>query len=71
LTIGKGSPLAGKKLSTSTKRDLLPSALSVVVIERGEEHEIPTGDTMIKMGDVLTFFSANRVSDELIDKLVG
>ena len=71
LTVGKGSPLAGKKLATSVQRNLLPSALSVVVVERGEEHEIPTGDTMIKIGDVLTFFSADRVSDELIDKLVG
>lgn len=71
LTIGKGSPLVGKKLATTTKRSLFPSTLSIVVIERGGKNEIPTGDTTIKTGDVLTFFSADRVSDELIDKLVG
>jgi trk system potassium uptake protein TrkA len=71
LTVNDTSPLEGKTLATSGKRGLIPPTLLPVGLERGEKHEIPSGTTTIEVGDVLTFFSLNRVSDELVAKLIG
>jgi trk system potassium uptake protein TrkA len=71
LAVDDGSALVGKSLAESTKRGILPSSLLVLTLERDEKREIPTGDTTIEARDVLTFFSLVRVSDELVDKLIG
>jgi trk system potassium uptake protein TrkA len=71
LSVGEGSALVGKPLSESTKRRILPPSILVVTLERNEKREIPTGKTVIEAGDVLTLFSMERVSDELVEKLAG
>ena len=71
LLINEGSPLEGKSLSESTKRGALPPSILVVTIERGDKREIPSGKTVIETGDLLTLFSLERASDELVEKLAG
>ncbi|MCK4394437.1 TrkA family potassium uptake protein [Candidatus Bipolaricaulota bacterium] len=71
LTINEGSPLVGKSLAESTKRGSLPRSILVITLERDEKREIPTGETVIEVGDILTLFSLERASDELVEKLSG
>lgn len=71
LTINEGSPLVGRSLAESTKRGSLPSSILVITLEREEKREIPTGETVIEVGDILTLFSLERASDELVEKLSG
>lgn len=40
-------------------------------IERDGKREIPTGESTIEAGDVLTVFSLERASDELVETLTG
>jgi hypothetical protein len=42
-----------------------------VAVEREEAKLVATPDTVVEGGDVLTFFSLERPSDELVDKLTG
>jgi len=71
LTVNEGSSLAGKPLADSSKRGVFPDTVLILSIERGDQRLIPTGDTVIETEDVLTVFSLERASDELIDKLTG
>ena len=71
LQIDERSPLVGRTLAESTGRKSIPSSMLVMTLEREEKREIPTGETTVEAGDVLTFFSLERVSDELVEKLAG
>ncbi len=71
LTVNEGSPLVGKTLADSSKRGVVPDTILVLAIEREGTRAIPNGKTKIDTGDVLTVFSLDRASDELVEKLTG
>lgn len=71
LTVNEGSPLAGKTLADSSKRGVIPDTILVLAIEREGNRSVPNGKTTIETGDVLTVFSLERASDELVEKLTG
>jgi hypothetical protein len=43
----------------------------VTAIERDEERALARVDSVFQAGDILTFFSIERVSDELLERLTG
>ena len=71
LAIDNGSPLVGRTLSDSAKRGLIPESMLAVAVERADTKVVATPDTVVEGGDVVTFFSLDRPSDELVDKLSG
>ncbi len=71
LTLGEGSPLLGRPLSDSAKRGILPECLMVTAVERDDERFVARVDSVVQAGDILTFFSVERVSDELLERLTG
>ena len=71
LTVNDGSPLVGKPLADSSKRGIFPDTVLILAIERADQRLIPNGDTVVESADVLTVFSLERASDELVDRLTG
>lgn len=71
LTVNEGSPLVGKTLADISKRGVIPNTILLLAVERAGERAIPSEDTTIEVEDVLTVFSLERASDELVDKLTG
>ncbi len=71
LTVNEGSPLVGKTLADSSKRGVIPNTVLLLAVERAGERAIPNEDTTIEAEDVLTVFSMERASDELVEKLTG
>jgi Trk K+ transport system NAD-binding subunit len=45
--------------------------MTIIAIERQETKEIVTPETIFAPDDVLTIFTIERASDDLIDKLTG
>jgi len=71
IIVPEGSPLVGKSLSDTARRGLLPQAVRVIAVERDGKRTLPTENTVIGAGDLVTLFSLQRVPDELIDKLIA
>ena len=71
LHVTKESPLVERSIAESRQRETLPDTLRVLSIERDDDRFIPDDSAIIVKGDVLTVFSLERVSDELVGKLVG
>jgi len=71
LKVEEGSPLVGKTLAEAGKRGIVPATLTITVIDRDGERRIPEDDAAIEAGDLLTLFSLERATDELIEKLTG
>ena len=71
LTVSEGSPLVGKTLADSSKRGVIPNTVLLLAVERAGKRAIPNEDTTIEAEDVLTVFSMERASDELVEKLTG
>jgi len=71
IAVRDGSSLVGLSLADCSRREILPASLLVVALKREGQIQIPTGETVIELGDTLTIFSLERVSDELIEKLTG
>ncbi len=71
LTVKEGSPLVGKTLLQITGRGIIPAGILAIAVEREGKKEVPTAETVIAAGDVITLFSLERASDELIEKLTG
>ncbi len=71
LQVNEESPLVNRSISESTQREKLPETMRILAVARDGEQSIPTGQTVIEPGDVLTIFSLERVSDDWIEKLVG
>ena len=71
LVVNEGSPLVGRSLADSINRGTIPAELLVIAIEQDGKKEIPTSETVVTANEVLTFFSLERVSDDLIEKLTG
>lgn len=73
LPITSESPLANRSIADSIQRGVIPESLRVLAIARDDEdtQSIATGDSILAEGDLLTLFSLQRVTDDVIAKLVG
>ncbi len=71
LQVGAESPLIDRSVSDAVKREILPASMRILAIDREGDQSIPSDDTVVEENDVLTFFSLDSVSDELIEKLTG
>ncbi|MGC9529879.1 MAG: potassium channel family protein [Candidatus Bipolaricaulaceae bacterium] len=69
--ISERSPLVGKTLRQAGQRGLIPEGVLFASIERKGDTVIPTGDTAVEAGDLLTVFSRTHATDELIERLTG
>jgi len=71
LEIGPDSPLVDRSIAESRQRNTLPDALYVLALSRDGRQSVVTDETEIDEGDILTFFSLERSSDDLISRLIG
>jgi len=71
IMVKEEGPLVGKSTSEIRKQEIIPSSVLIVAIERGGNAQIAEGETVIESEDLLTFYSVQRVTDELIEKVTG
>ena len=71
IMVKEEGPLVGKSTSEIRKQEIIPSSVLIVAIERGGNMQIAEGETVIESEDLLTFYSVQRVTDELIEKVTG
>jgi len=71
LEVGAGSPLADRSIAESKQRETIPESMLVLAAARDGEQALLGEDDVIHENDVLTLFTLNRVSDDLIEKLTG
>ncbi len=65
------SPLVGRTLLEAGKRGLIPDGVLIAAIQRGGETIIPSGTTAIQAGDLVTVFTKEHATDELVERLTG
>jgi len=71
LEVAADSPLVDRSIAESRQRETIPGSMLVLAVARDGEQALADEDDVIQENDVLTIFTLNRVSDELIDKLTG
>lgn len=71
IMVKEDGPLVGNSVSEIRKQEIIPSSVLIVAIERGGNVQIAEGETVIESEDLLTFYSVQRVTDELIEKVTG
>jgi len=71
LQIGAESPLVDRTIAESRQRETVPGTMRVLAIVRDGEQVLIDEEYSIQESDVLTVFSIERVSDDLIEKLTG
>ncbi|MEE8566686.1 MAG: TrkA family potassium uptake protein [Candidatus Bipolaricaulota bacterium] len=71
IMVKEEGPLVGKSTFEIRKQEIIPSSVLIVAIERGGNMQIAEGETVIESEDLLTFYSMQRVTDELIEKVTG
>ena len=73
LQITGESPLANRSIADSMQRGTIPESLRGLAIAREDEdtQSMAMGDSILAEGDILTVYSLQRVTDEMISKLVG
>ncbi|MFC2077895.1 potassium channel family protein [Candidatus Bipolaricaulota bacterium] len=71
LEVGADSPLIDRSIAESRQRETIPESMLVLTIARDGEHTLIEEEDVIQVDDVLTVFTLDRVSDELIEKLTG
>ncbi len=71
IMVKEEGPLVGNSVSEIRKQEIIPSSVLIVAIERGGNRQIAEGETVIESEDLLTFYSVQRVTDELIEKVTG
>jgi trk system potassium uptake protein len=71
--ISGASPLADRSIADSIQRGTIPESVRVLAVAREDQdtQSIAMGDTILTEGDILTVYSLQRVSDDVISKLVG
>ena len=65
--------MANRSIADNIQRGTIPESIRVLAIAREDEdtQSIAMGDSILAEGDILTLFSLQRVSDDVIEKLVG
>jgi trk system potassium uptake protein TrkA len=71
LTVSEGAPLAGRPLVETVEGGLLPEGLLIVLLQRGDELVVPTGDTELQAGDVLTLLADEPIGDRYLKAFTG
>jgi trk system potassium uptake protein TrkA len=71
LNVSAESPLVNRSIAETRQREAIPDSVRILAIARDDEQWIPEDDAVIAEDDVLTVFSLEHVSDELIAKLTG
>ena len=70
LTVSQESPIANKSLREAGGKTL-PESTLVIAIERSGELIVPSGDTVILKGDLLTIFSKEWTPSKTLEKITG
>ena len=65
------STLVGRTVRDTIKKERLPASLRIVAVTRLGKAEIAGEDAILQQGDLVTFYSIERVPDALISKLLG
>jgi len=65
------SPLSRRTIAEVEQRETIPATMQILAIERSGDRWIAEGATVVEAGDIVTIFSLDRVSDDLIEKLIG
>lgn len=71
ITASEGAPIVDKTLRAADDSGLLGDEVLVVAIERGETVITPKGDTTIEAGDLVTVFSRDGITEELMQIFRG
>lgn len=71
LQVGADSPLVDRTISESVQRETVPDSMRILAIVRDGQQALIDDEYSIQVGDVLTLFSIERVSDDLVEKLTG
>ena len=71
LEVTRESPLVNRSVAESLSRSTIPESMRLLAVDRAGARQILEDDTLIEEGDVLTIFSIEVVSDDLVEKLVG
>lgn len=71
ITVTEDSPLAEKTLQEADDEGVLDEEILLVAIERGEEIVTPRGNTTLHAGDLVTVFSKEGVSGEVMRIFTG
>ncbi len=68
LPVSDDAPIGGKTLQQATEEGFITEDLLVVSIERedGKQAMTPDGNTVVRVGDVVTLFSRTGVADETL-----
>jgi trk system potassium uptake protein len=65
------SPLVGRTVAQSEREGRLPGTLQAIAFLRKGKKALVTPETNLQEGDLVTFYSLDRVPDGLITKLIG
>ena len=71
LALRTRSPLAGRTAGQAMQDEKLPDTLRIVAFLRAGKQALVEEDTTLRAGDIVTFFSLERVQDDLMAKLIG
>ncbi|HAZ27223.1 TPA: TrkA family potassium uptake protein [Candidatus Acetothermia bacterium] len=71
VTITEKSPFVGTSLRKAGQRSLVPEGTLIAAIERNGDLIIPSGETVIQAGDVVTVFTKSHAPESLIEQLTG
>lgn len=71
LTLPENSPLIGESLAEMVESGRAPEDLLIVLLQRGEEVVVPTGETELQVGDVLTLLVDEPISDSYLKAFTG
>jgi trk system potassium uptake protein TrkA len=70
-TVTEKSPLVGKTLRDCGKQGRIPQFTLIVALEQGGKLLIPSGNTVLQAEDLITVFSGERATDELVKRFTG
>ncbi|GGM51124.1 potassium channel family protein [Haloarcula argentinensis] len=67
ISVAEGAPIIGKTLEEADVAGFLPPSMVVVAVERDGEIIIPRGNTQIAEDDLVTVFSKDGLTNEVIE----
>lgn len=71
LELRSKSPLVGRTVQEVVEEQKVPSTLRILAIMRDGRTEIARGDAVLRQGDLVTFYSLDRVANGWVEKLIG
>lgn len=71
LTVKENAPVESKTIAKINDLEFLSEDVIIVAIEREGKIITPRGNTKIKSGDIVTLFSPDEISNDIIDVFTG